>query len=69
MAFTLPHGRFRTLSSSNFGLASGNGLSAAAILTILALIGGGSAIGVWADRLWPAVSITVPAENVRAKAR
>jgi len=49
---------------SNFGLASGEGLSSAALLTILALVAGGSAIGVWADRRWPAVPITVPARNV-----
>lgn len=39
---------------STFGIASGNGLSLAAFATIAALVAGGTLIGVWADRRWPA---------------
>ncbi len=39
---------------SSFGLASGRGLSPAAIGTIVALIVIGIAVGVWADKKWPA---------------
>lgn len=39
---------------SNFGLASGNGLSYLAIGAIGVLLLGGSILGFWADRRWPA---------------
>jgi len=39
---------------STFGLASGRGLSPAATGTIVALIVVGVAVGVWADKKWPA---------------
>lgn len=41
---------------SNFGLASGNGLSPAAIGTIVALILGGVALGQLADKRWQPVA-------------
>jgi SSS family solute:Na+ symporter len=45
---------------STFGLASGEGLSVPAMLTIGALIGGGLAAGVWADCRWPAIATSAP---------
>ncbi|MDO5736504.1 MAG: solute:sodium symporter family transporter [Propionibacteriaceae bacterium] len=45
---------------SPFGLASGNGLSPLALASIVSLLVGGSLLGFWADRRWPAQAPSSP---------
>lgn len=48
---------------SNFGLASGNGLTPAAVATVVGLLVGGLVVGFLADKRWPALTVHVPSND------